>query len=100
MTGSYISLRGLELPPQCRFKSIPIDNNWEQRICDAWGSNEFEVRRALRDWLQDTIRSNGLRQQKLLDNGRAMLSLAIERKTTPIFFIMDIRELIAGKVAA
>ena len=77
MTGSYISLPGLELPPKCHFKTIPILNEWERQICEAWVENEQAVDRALRGWLRDAAGSDDSKVQKLIGIAETILTSAI-----------------------
>ena len=99
MTGSYISLPGLELPLQCRFKTIPILNEWERQICDAWMESERAVDSVLRDWLREAAGSDESKAQKMIGIAATVLTSAFERKISPIFFVEDIRALIAREIS-
>ncbi len=99
MTGSYIDLRRWPRPLHYGFEPIPLLNEWERKICDAWGENEPEVGCALQGWLQDAVSADTTQRQMLIKKiGSVLLAQAIGGKFSPIFFIQDIRTLISSGV--
>ena len=103
MTGSYINLKRKGLPPHCGFKPIALSNVWEWRICLAWRSNDAEVERAVDEWIRYAIKDPDDQHRgelMFLKKGREILTRAREAKTSPIFFIQDIRELITERTPA
>ena len=95
--GSYIDLRRCPQPSNSGFKPIPLTNEWERRICDSWRSDAASD---LQEWLQHAISDVNPQKEVIIEGALAKLSQAIERKVSPIFFIMDIRALISHGVFA
>ena len=93
--GSYIDLRRCPQPSNSGFRPIPLTNEWERRICDSWRSDAASD---LKEWLQHAISDVNPQKEALIEEALSKLSQATERGVSPIFFIMDIRELISSGV--